>query len=315
MTFCEILFRMCSYEGGIGMLKKEIFGKVKKALALTLTSAMIATLCSNFVGVLKVEAAPRSDIGLGVSLIKNPAGSGDWNKLYFGSYQRRGAKYRLVWRVLNVSNTDLFLDCNNVIEGVFNYSDSDPNTYEWKYSQIHNWLNSDTGFIKSENFTPEELNCIYGFKIDEQTSTGFTASVDMEVDNDKFFLLGANDVRSRNYGYDSDASRKKTSIYGSVDDVTGWWLRTRNVNTYTIHNENGKNYTGIQFIGGLQKINGNDYAGKFAPWVDQMYHGYTGVSPACDINSRTILFTRAIKDIGYKEFALTLLGSGEINHS
>ncbi len=41
---------MCSYEGGIGMLKKEIFGKVKKALALTLTSVMIATLCSNFVG-------------------------------------------------------------------------------------------------------------------------------------------------------------------------------------------------------------------------------------------------------------------------
>ena len=297
------------------MLKKEIFGKVKKALALTLTSVMIATLCSNFVGVLKVEAATGSDIGLGVSLIKNPAGPGEWSKLYFGSYHRTRSgetkKYRLVWRVLDVSSTDLLLDCDNVIEAMFNYSDDDPEKYEWNDSQIRRWLNSDTGFLKPGNFTSEELSCIYNSNNNEQSSTGYTASVDMAVTNDKFFLLGANDVTNSKYGYGTDESRKKTSIYGS--DVTGWWLRTRNVNKYTIHNDNGKNYTGIQFIGGLEPVNGSAvgaYAGKFAPWVDQLYADYTGASPACDINSRTILFTRAIRHISYKEFAVTLKDPG-----
>ncbi len=174
-------------------------------------------------GVLKVEAATGSDIGLGVSLIKNPAGPGEWSKLYFGSYHRTRSgetkRYRLVWRVLDVSSTDLLLDCDNVIEAMFNYSDDDPEKYEWNDSQIRRWLNSDTGFSKPGNFTSEELSCIYNSNNNEQPSTGYTASVDMAVTNDKFFLLGANDVTNSKYGYGTDESRKKTSIYGS--DVTG----------------------------------------------------------------------------------------------
>ncbi len=265
---------------------------VKRALAIVLTSSVLATLAPNCVGgVLKVEASYYTNwYGLGVSDIINPSGAGTWNYVYLGKY-KIGDKYLdMKWRVLDknaaryTSGKSMLLDCDNILAD-YNYSSRDnTDTYEWSRSDsIRPSLN---GYFPN-SFTSVELSYIMPTTISQASSQGYKSTVDMAVNGDRFFILGANDVNNLNYGYSDNDSRKKYRL--GTTNYFDWWLRTR---SSTI---NTSGYTDLQIIG-------ND--GSFKPFVKQSFYepyndsGNHGVSPAFNLDPSGVVFTRL--DIGDK---------------
>jgi hypothetical protein len=200
--------------------KKIIIGKVKKTLALVLTSTMIATLCPSFVGgALTVHAATEKTYGntsLGAKrLEQKPSTSDSWNRIYYG---QNGYTFRYL-------NTDgakgLLFDCDYCV-GPVEFDTAGKVAYA--DSSLKHYLNGDKNkYIDSEankkflNMTKHELNA-----------------------------LNVNEVASKNYGilfpltktqldtmYDKSARAKDGK--GNLLGLDEYWTSTKESDSYVYY--------------------------------------------------------------------------------
>ena len=230
--------------------------------------------------------------------------------VYFGTYDGRPIKFRVLAKdsTAYTSHKALFLDSDvSLFEECFD--SAEPYSNSWNGSTLQKTLNSTflAGFDACEReaiaTSTGNGGVVYETGSMEKGACGAPVSV-----NDKVFLLDPAEVRSEAYGYSSDDGRDDTGRFHSVynrkkegSPRTGgcWYLRTaasensemRGWHLLAVVNDGGF-YTRLSSDAGV-------YRGS----------GAIGVSPALNVDQRSILFT-SLTGNGADEFKLTLLDGG-----
>jgi len=235
-----------------------------------------------------------------------------WNGsyVYFGKYEDIPVKYRVLDKnsTLFSEKQTVFLDCDSTLF----YADFDSSSNVWSNSDIREALNGDAFLGKPGVFTATEKSSIVASTVAGHPLTSVNSDAVSEfvnyigLQNDKIFLLDAEDVLNPEYGYyDAMANDPYGSsapyhpAYNwykcelqSPSSFTIWWLRSQD---HELDYQAVDLFAGGIFygIGGLQ-VNGTS----------------AGVAPAMNIDSNRILFSTAVKgkygELG-TEYKLTLL--------
>ncbi len=290
------------------MLKRKIIlGKAKKALALTLTSAMIASLSPNFVGgALKAQAADEqnriagTNLFRGISEIDDPSGAGGWQYLYFGKLKSKNLKYRILDKdstKYRSSGKTIFIDCDNTLNSTYTdicFPYFDEHSYEWRFSNLYKWLNG-RDFLNNDNcFTELERNAILPSTQEEGSiymkDSGITHRC-WALTGEKVFALSWNDVfpvtsestTYKQYGYGNAEARKKR-YYQNPDSTIAqhWHFRSRAYGTY------------------VNPLEGVDEQGREWYESDTDYSN-AGISPAMNLDPEQVILSYLIS--GYKDNA------------
>ncbi len=145
----------------------------------------------------------------------------------------------LIWRILDTKTSTgqpgFFLLSDSLFRAEMAF-DADSN--KWQGSAVQDWCKS----MGNASFTTAELAAImstsksdaaYDHTIYPEGQLPFTyeypASANI-LNNDKFFLLSAEEAASPTYGLSSDSSRIATAVWhgalGSYEQAHYWWLRT-----------------------------------------------------------------------------------------
>ncbi len=255
--------------------------------------------------------------GLGTGAIGNPVPPADkdtpWtgSYVYYGKYDTNGddiaepVKYRVLDKATTkFGGNTLFLDCDSTLysakfyDGISNAQGHKIN--EWAYSDVKKglsgnaFLEKDGCFIEMEKkaiaeSTVEAHDLVEGTgagKVSETTKGFFNKYV--ALNNEKVFLLDAEDASNLAYGYITDSNGPRSRIKTRSGSVSEWWLRSAN------SNENAGN---VSIRGSLVHsiANNADY----------------GVSPAFNVNLSSVIFTSLISNTGNAgqpgaEYKLTL---------
>ena len=223
--------------------------------------------------------------GLGIGAITDPGEPDNeddsWQGcyVYYGKYEDNPMKYR----VLSSCDTDILLDCDNVLRLIqFNSRKN----IDWENSTIREWLQGDEFYNNSDVFTSTEKNAInYRYLVDGNESAIYPSysSFDLLYD-DPIFILSAEQAKYSRYG---TATYPKTCIKKNLVGIDSeWLLRTR--------------------IEHVDSIVAMDSDGSFTSLsaVDS-----SGVSPAFSVKPSDIIFSSLISgDSGQpeSEYKLTL---------
>lgn len=192
------------------------------------------------------EDATKKSIGLGTSIIANPAAPTStkdaWkgSYVYFGTYNGSPIKYRVLDSDTTTFSKDnntktMLLDCDSLLfESKF-----DDNSNEWATSYLKRYLNSEKGEgydYSSEGFLTTAFTSSEQSAIASSTKISVDSSDGNEgicrgyhwttLNDDKIFLLDVKEACNTSYGYskvDGAINRKKT---GNNNDTTSWWLRS-----------------------------------------------------------------------------------------
>lgn len=158
--------------------------------------------------------------------IGDPASSDtkSWSgsKVYFGSY---GSK-QLLWRVLD-SQVEAVTDKKVMLLQADSYIDTmafDSDSASFKDSDLSAYLNGSDKFLKG--FGKAEKDSIYKYnkKAGSDTKTDEGTFTNPALKDQPVFLLSAEEVLNKNYGYPGNDSRK---VVSSGDSGSGsWWLRS-----------------------------------------------------------------------------------------
>ena len=244
---------------------------------------------------------------LGISGISDPVKPSDpdaeWigDRVFFGTYNDKPIKFRVLAKDSTAYTSDkaLFLDSEDVLFNDY-YDNTEPLSHSWKDSDIRAVLNG--RFL--DGFTSVEKDSITTSSgdgkraYDDMLTFHFGNPVSVE---DKVFLLDAADVTNEEYGYSSDSGRtvimefefvlnhKKNGSFnywwlrsGSAEDKSHYWWRNRKSET-----DVGEVYPD----GSLASYSVNTLL---------------GVSPALNIDQKSILFASSIGD-SKDQFKLTLI--------
>lgn len=143
------------------------------------------------------------------------------SKVYFGSL---GGK-ALLWRVLDsqesVSNKNVMLLQSDGYIGTMAF---DKDSSSWKDSDISVYLNSSDQFLKGFGKTEKDSIFKHSKKAGSDTNTDGEILTNPGLSEQSVFLLSAEEVLSKNYGYPNNDTRK---IVSSGDSASGaWWLRS-----------------------------------------------------------------------------------------
>lgn len=191
------------------------------------------------------EDATKKSIGLGTSIIANPAAPTStkdaWkgSYVYFGTYNGSPIKYRVLDSDTTTFSKDnntktMLLDCDSLLfESKF-----DDNSNEWATSYLKRYLNSEKGEgydYSSEGFLTTAFTSSEQSAIASSTKIVDSSDGNEEIgryfkwstlNDDKIFLLDAKEACNTSYGYSKVGgaiNRKKT---GNNNDTTSWWLRS-----------------------------------------------------------------------------------------
>ncbi len=287
---------------------KKIF---KKCMAFFLITAMalgVLIYVPNTIEKARADennATAKTIAGLGTSAIADPAvPTGFWNGsyVYFGTYDTDGdntaepVKYRVLDSNTTVfGGTTMLLDCDSILwTGAFGvYRDN-----QWSSSLLKTELN-DT--FLNNSFSELENNAIlestvsnHAYTTDSNNGVNVTTETQNlfyeygALNNDKVFLLDAEDISNNAYGYsvinDDSLNRKKEGGDGT------WWLRTAVK-------------TDSRAVGYI------DADGEITSYYSAQA---CGVSPALNINLSSVLFSSVISGTAGEtgaEYKLTLLDS------
>ncbi|MCI8363908.1 MAG: hypothetical protein HFG34_03015 [Eubacterium sp.] len=175
-----------------------------------------------------------------------------WDCIYFGHYWQNDTngdglvnkdddKEPIKWRVLSVTDDNVFLLSDQNLDQQVYKTLSDKTGVTWETSTIRSWLN---GYGAESNLCGED------FTNDNFLSAAFNASeqaaiVDTKVavndntmvypDNgndtmDKVYLLSASEIMSSSYGFESTWNNTKTRESQNTAYISSgggnWWLRT-----------------------------------------------------------------------------------------
>ena len=265
------------------------------------------------------EDATKKSIGLGTSIIANPAAPTStkdaWkgSYVYFGTYNGSPVKYRVLdsdtttFSYDDTTNT-MLLDCDSLLfESKF-----DDSSNIWSTSYLKRYLNSEKGEgydYSSEGFlttafTSSEQSAIASSSKNTPHSSDGEPYGDIEwtsLKGDKIFLLDLMEVCNMSYGYSMEAYNYATNRIKTCDGVnnnTIWWLRSTS--------QMMSNYVGM--------VRFSDKGGWFdrgtAASCSDSY-----VSPALNINLSSVLFSSVISGTAGEtgtEYKLTLIDDSTI---
>ena len=265
--------------------------------------------------------APRSDT---VWVLYNQEFGGQWSYVYYGKYNGKPVRYRVLDRASNdfgVPGGSLLLDCDNVLKKMKFFDDELieinsaylPYINKWQYSTLKSWLNS---FLSSDAcFTSAEREAIAASVKSASAAedgNGWAGNF-QPLTGEKIFVLDNREVSRATYGYITDTgtdntyhgkSRQKKDLNG---ETIGWWLRTYYCHSYA--NGNSANVTMI--IGGDNKTENSYWNGAIVgcyPYFNEGFGAPIGVSPAMNISLSSILFNTMTSETN-KEYKLTLKDS------
>lgn len=244
---------------------------------------------------------------LGISGISDPVKPADpdaeWtgDRVFFGTYNDKPIKFRVLAKDSTAYTSDkaLFLDSEDVL---FNdcYDNTEPLSHSWKDSDIRKVLNG--RFL--DGFTSVEKDSITTSSgdgkraYDDMLTFHFGNPVSVE---DKVFLLDAADVTNEEYGYSSDSGRTVIMEFEFVlnhkknGSFNYWWLRSGSAEDkshYWWRNRKSKTDVGEVYPDGSL--------------ASYSVNTLLGVSPALNIDQKSILFASSIGD-SKDQFKLTLI--------
>ena len=272
--------------------------------SVAMTAVMSIALIPNIASPKQVNAdsdayvKSQENTRMGVYQMANPRVPTSKDDAWQGSYVYYGVT-KTKYRVLDKSSTKyggntLFLDCDEVLMG----TPFDSRSNKWKGSDISKKLED----LAERTFTSQELDAVANSKISSHVlnvSDSYAKNAYVEyvaLTGEKLFLLDAEDVLNKDYGYWPTSGREGATDYSIANHMkstsyVGWWLRSA-------------------FL--------SDAHGEYAGYVTKEGNllacsttaGSLGVAPAMNIDKKSILFSSAISgkygDIG-TSYKLTLL--------
>ncbi len=254
--------------------------------------------------VLAASNKNHNNTTLGTSIMESSeVGSNGWhgNYVYFGSYENKPIKFR----VLSCNSEtygcpSLFIDCDSVLYK----ARFDGGSNVWSTSEIHDNLNN--SFAKNA-FTESEYNSIADSNYIEKVADS-SAITNISVDKDKIIILSRWDCEDY-YKSKSDFRTIKDGVkkYNGEYSNSTWWLR-ESVYNYGVNAQIARflatdgtlcfGYAKDTSARALKMDNkGNYYTTNLG--------GLHGVSPALNIDLKSILFSSSIGS-GTKEYKLTV---------
>lgn len=230
--------------------------------------------------------------------------------VYFGTYGSKPIRFRVLAKdsTAYTSGKALFLDSDvSLFEECFD--NAEPYSNSWNGSTLQKTLNSTflAGFHACEREAIATSNGSGGIIYEPGSMETGACGAPVSI-NDKVFLLDPAEVRNEAYGYSSDDGRDDTGNFHSVynrkkegSPRTGgcWYLRTAASENSEMR---GWHLLAVVSDGGFYTRPSSDagiYRGS----------GAIGVSPALNVDQRSILFT-SLTGNGKNEFKLTLMDSG-----
>ena len=164
-----------------------------------------------------------------------------WDCVYFGNYYINNStdKEPIMWRVLSVTDDDMYLLSDRIIESGSYHTTNDAVT--WEKCQLRSWLNDD--FLNAA-FTSEEQQAIKTTLVKDNPHC--TSNTTYGNDTlDKVFLLDTQDCIKTEYGFDNEFFPMDYTLMGKNTpyvienggfNVSGigeyyesnstWWLRS-----------------------------------------------------------------------------------------
>ena len=242
---------------------------MKKRIFSTLL-ALCMLLCLMPTGVF----AAGTDTGKAIQLVDSGTAAnisgGQADNIYFGTWDKKPIKWRVLDDHTNTRESGLFLLSDALLGTGWNgdvYFDNSGNTSNaWQSSTAKTWCNN---FYDSSFSNGEQGAVLATTKSDEALSTGgmsFAASENI-LNEDKVFFLSAAEAENSAYGFTDDNAR--IANYGNSPGV--WWLRS----PYAIFTT----YAGVVFGNG--------------PVYAYVVSGVWAARPAFNLNLNSVLFTSA----------------------
>lgn len=254
------------------------------------------------------EDATKKSIGLGTSIIANPAVPTNKMDAWTGSYVYFGTngyndddtlksvKYRVLDNNTTVfGGTTMLLDCDSVLETYKFDNDGSPND---GYSKANDWAGSDikshlNGFWGQSLFYTAEYRAIAESTKNGADGTdggGWNELEFTSLSGDKIFLLDAKEATNTSYGYFNTYSKAESRKKKGCNSF--WWMRSARIN----NNDTQAGCVGNDGSIGDRSVNESK---------DQV-----GISPAFNINLSSVLFSSVISGTAGEtgaEYKLTLI--------
>ncbi|MCR5704930.1 MAG: DUF6273 domain-containing protein [Eubacterium sp.] len=147
--------------------------------------------------------------------VSNPRienGISTWDCVYFGNYYINNSteKEPILWRVLSVTDDDMYLLANRVLDcGYFNSTDGDTT---WETSSLRNWLNTD---FYDAAFNAEEKDAIKNTLV-KSNPHAMTQVVYGNDTTDKIYLMDTQDCVNAAYGFSDNLMNMDLNRMGKV---------------------------------------------------------------------------------------------------
>ncbi|SDB01954.1 leucine-rich repeat protein [Butyrivibrio sp. INlla16] len=261
----------------------------KRTFSLTLAMIISISILPVFNKSLTVYAktSNKTITGLGTGAIENPVkGGGEWNYVYYGQYENKSVKYRVLDTDCTdfsdygkISKNTMLLDCDSVLYHLM------PGTSAGLIEDLN-----DQGFLDADVFTDAEKDAI-AFSRKERRSSSDGEGVDggfAQLKETKIFVLDPKEVTNTSYGYKDqteDLNRIKKNIStGRKDD---WWLRLGKEGTKLLN----KRLYRVDSLGIIGSRSANESE---------------GVSPAFNLKKESILFSSLVAGTD-NEYKLTVI--------
>ncbi len=283
-------------EKGESTMKEKIFNKSGRLPARIL--ALCLCVCMLFGVVYINSTANAAETQNTRSVMLGTNGLSGWNStdgydyLYYGTYNGSSIKWRVLDDQTNTGGSGLYL-MSDAILALIDYDKENIDTVkdyydgEWNDSSARIWCTN----LLSSAFSSTESSAILSTTKSDNAFTynlvsyGTTYVINYlarsnNLNNDKIFLLSAEEANNAAYGFVDDASR--IGYYNST--ATNWWLRSPK-------EDNSSSYSGAGLINNKGQATGTNY------YLIQNSGLNTkpeyGMRPAFNLSTSNILFTSA----------------------
>ena len=262
-------------------MKKQILLNAMQPIVLAVVLMFVLLCCPGMENTALAANGDKTITGLGTGVIRNPvSGSGGWNYVYYGKYNNKPVKYRVLDKASTAfGGNTMLLDCDSTLfASAFDSSSETSNV--WKTSKLRSSLNGPGFYLNKDVFTAAEKNAIWA-STKSQTSkkdgSGTLWHSFAPLSGEWVFLLDAVEATSSAYGYADKGKGNNYEYAAETRKKTGasaeWWLRS-------------PDFTYNKYVGYVHD------EGRFYYSITNYEH--TGVSPAFNVNLSSVIFSSVV---------------------